>query len=130
MNLSACPNCGAPLAAGQCAQCGAVVPLKGAAVPAPRGAERTLTGQVFEASCGNARLEVRGGRFRSFDVARIFAMPMASTRPQSAGHGVSFWVCAAAKPTLARRVLARGLKTIDEAAWLAFVLAEHLHLLE
>lgn len=101
-----CPNCGASMMEGRCGQCRAVVPLSGDAAP-----------EGVEVRAG--RLTIRGGR--TIEVARvetIFAMPMASTRPQSVGHGSSWWVCAAAQTTRARVVLARGLSE-EEAVRLA-----------
>ncbi len=58
---------------------------------------------------------------------RVFAMPLASTRPQSAGHGASWWVCAAVQPTRARVVLLDGL-TEDEAVRVAGAVAARLQL--
>jgi hypothetical protein len=112
-----CPNCGAALAGDRCPQCGAVVPA---------AAEGPLDGLALE----GGRLSARGGllgrrRLAAAQIETVFAMPLASTRPQSAGHGHSWWVCAALKPTRARVVLARGL-TEEEAVRLAGAVAARL----
>lgn len=102
-----CPNCGAPLLTERrCPQCGAVVP--------PR-------------SVSTAQAEALAEKVDASTVERVFAMPLASTRPQSAGHGASWWVCVAVKPTRARVVLARKM-TEAEAVALAGALAARLNL--
>jgi len=101
-----CPNCGASLHERRCGQCRAVVPEAGGEDPATERAVRALKGASPE---------------------RVFAMPLASTRPQSAGHGRSWWVCAAVKPTLARVVLLEGLSE-PEAVRLAGAVAARLQL--
>ena len=101
-----CPNCGALLHERRCAQCRAVVASRGA-----------------EAAGAEAAVRKLGGR----EAARVFAMPLASTRPQSASHGTSWWVCAAVKPTLSRVVLVRGLSE-PEAVALAGAIAARLKL--
>ncbi|MBL8957972.1 MAG: hypothetical protein JNK82_44775 [Myxococcaceae bacterium] len=101
-----CPNCGARLVELRCAQCGAFVPQSGGEHSGAERAVKRLAGAVAE---------------------RVFAMPLASTRPQSAGHGASWWVCAAVKPTRARVVLAEGLSEA-EAVRLAGAVAARLQL--
>ena len=101
-----CPNCGAALHERRCAQCRAVVPSAGG---------------------DDARAERAARGLGGAEVARVFAMPLASTRPQSAGHGRRWWVCAAVKPTLERRVLLRGLEE-GEAVAIAGALAARLKL--
>ena len=103
-----CPNCGAVLLERRCGQCRAVVP------------------QRSEAAALAERAEALARKVSSRQVARVFAMPLASTRPQSAGHGSSWWVCVAVKPTLSRVVLARKL-TEPEAVALAAALAARLN---
>ena len=103
-----CPNCGAPLLERRCGQCRAVVP------------------QRAEAPEHTARAEALARKVSSREIARVFAMPLASTRPQSAGHGGSWWVCVAVKPTLSRQVLARKLSEPDAVA-LAAALAARLN---
>lgn len=72
----------------------------------------------------DARVSVANGALtlgKTVELARVacvFAMPLASTRPQSAGHGESWWVCASLKPAMERVVLLRGLRR-DEAVALA-----------
>jgi hypothetical protein len=61
------------------------------------------------------------------EVEAVFAMPLASTRPQTAGRGASWWVCAAVKPTRARAVLLKGLEE-GEAVRVAHALAARLEL--
>lgn len=103
-----CPNCGAALLERRCAQCGAVV--GGRAEAAPQVAARA------EALARNVS-----------SVEQVFAMPLASTRPQSSGHGASWWVCVVVKPARQRVVLARGLAQEDAVA-LVGALAAKLNL--
>lgn len=143
-----CPNCGARLEAGRCLQCRAVVPGRGphrggsvlaGAANAPPGDRRDVDGGSAKPSAGSdaagsngpaelvSRAEALARIVDAAQVARVFAMPLTSTRPQSVGHGTSWWVCVSVKPTLTRRVLARKM-TEGEAVALAGALAARLNL--
>lgn len=60
-------------------------------------------------------------------VEAVFAMPKASTWPQSWRFGTSWWVCIAVKQTRERHVLRRGLSE-NQAIQLASDLANQLKL--
>jgi hypothetical protein len=93
---------------GRCSVCRAVLGRKGA------------SGEAAASLIERAARSLRGR-----DVEAFFAMPLASTRPQSAGYGRKWWVCAAVKPTRSRLVLLDGLGA-EEAQAVAHALAARL----